>query len=133
MPYYGKYRAKVTDVADPEERGRIRVNCPKVYGDSKSPWCEPCLTYANDSIGDFVLPKVGEFVWVEFEEGDCRFPIYTGGLWSKSKTPVSSYSQAPTTRQIEFAGCKILMKPGYMMITNGGATIVLNSGDIYLN
>lgn len=27
--YYGKYRAIVVDVNDPEKRGRIKVQCPK--------------------------------------------------------------------------------------------------------
>lgn len=46
--FYGKYRAKVVDVNDPERRGRIRVQCPAVLGIYKSAWCEPCIPYATD-------------------------------------------------------------------------------------
>lgn len=131
--YFGKYRAIVVDVNDPEMRGRIKVNCPKVYGESKSPWCQPCLPYAIDLEGDFVLPKLNDFVWVEFEEGDVRYPIYTGGLWSKEKSPVEDYTEASKIRQIEFAGCKIVMKENLLTITNGSATIKMDGEAIYLN
>lgn len=131
--YFGKYRAIVVDVQDPEHRGRIKVNCPKVYGEAKSPWCQPCLSYAIDSAGDFVLPKLNDFVWVEFEEGDVRYPIYTGGLWSKDKSPVQNYTEASTTRQIEFSGCKILMKSSELNITNGSSTIRMSGNSVYVN
>lgn len=131
--YYGKYRAIVVEIKDPECRGRIKVNCPKVYGDDKSPWCQPCLTYAVDGEGDFVLPKVNDFVWIEFEEGDIRYPIYTGGLWSKNNTPVSDYSEAGEYRQIEFHGCKITFRENELLITNGSAKILLKDEKIYLN
>ena len=131
--YYGKYRAIVVDVNDPEKRGRIKVQCPKVLGDAKSPWCQPCVPYAYENGGDFVLPKLNDFVWIEVEEGDVRYPIYTGGLWSKDNSPISDYSQAPQTRQIEFAGCKITMKSGEVIITNGSAKIRLSGAEIYFN
>ena len=107
VTYYGKYRAKVVDVKDPEQRGRIRVLCPKVLGEAKSSWCEPCIPVAYDKGGDFAIPKVGEFVWVEFEEGNPSKPIYTGGLWSFKKSPSSSYETG--TRIISWGNCKITM------------------------
>lgn len=105
--YYGKYRAKVVDVNDPQQRGRIRVVCPKVLGGAKSSWCEPCVPVAYDNGGDFALPRLNEFVWVEFEEGNPSYPIYTGGLWSSYNSPSPSYS--PDTRLITWGNCKITM------------------------
>ena len=105
--YYGKYRAKVTDVADPEKRGRIRVMCPKVLGEAKSAWCEPCIPVAYDLGGDYAIPKVDEFVWVEFEEGNSNKPIYTGGLWSTNKSP--SHAYVVKNRLITWGDCKIEM------------------------
>lgn len=120
--YYGKYRAKVVDIQDPQKRGRIRVMCPKVLGDFKSSWCEPCVPVAYDSGGDLALPKLGEFVWVEFEGGDSNKPIYTGGLWSANKSPSSDY---PTdTRYITWGNCKITMS---------GSTIHLRASNVYVN
>lgn len=133
--YVGKYRAIVVDVKDPEKRGRIKVNCPKVYGDDKSPWCQPCLSYAIDKAGDFIVPKLNDFVWIEFEEGDVRYPIYTGGLWAKEKTPLEDYTKVDKFRQIEFEGCKITIEKKEdgskeVIITNGTASITMNKGDI---
>lgn len=105
--FYGKYRAKVVDVDDPQYRGRIRVMCPKVLGESKSSWCEPCVPVAYDNGGDFAIPKVGEFVWVEFEEGNSNKPIYTGGLWSANNSPSPPYEVG--TRLITWGNCKIVM------------------------
>lgn len=45
--FYGKYRAKVVDVNDPERRGRIRVQCPAVLGIYKSAWCETLHSLCN--------------------------------------------------------------------------------------
>lgn len=132
MPSYGKYRAKVVDVKDPEKRGRIRVLCPKVLGESKSAWCEPCIPVAYDYGGDFAIPKVGEFVWVEFEGGDTNKPVYTGGLWSTNKSPSSSYDTS--NRLITWGGCKISMSGSTLTLTAGNATLTLNSsGSITCN
>lgn len=124
--YYGKYRAKVVDVQDPQRRGRIRVMCPKVLGESKSSWCEPCIPVAYDLGGDFAIPKLGEFVWVEFEEGDSNKPIYTGGLWSTNKSPSSSYS--PETRLITWGDCKIVMTKGSISLS--APSVKVNGNEI---
>ena len=128
--YFGKYRAIVVDVADPEKRGRIKVKCPKVLNEAKSAWCQPCVPYARDSGGDFVLPKLNDFVWVEFEDGDIRYPIYTGGLWAKNKAPCSNSAD---TRQIEFGGSKITLKQNDAVITSGTCTISMSSGVITIS
>lgn len=131
--YFGKYRAVVTDVNDPERRGRIRVQCPAVLQEAKSPWCEVCSPVAYDGGGDFCLPKIGETVWVEFEEGSPNKPIWVGGWWSINNTPVHEYSSATNIRVIEFDGSRIELKQGEIVISAGGATLALRNGNIYLN
>lgn len=122
--YFGKYRAKVVDVKDPEKRGRIRVMCPKVLGEAKSAWCEPCIPVAYDKGGDFAIPKLNEFVWVEFEEGNSNKPVYTGGLWSTEKSPSNPYETAE--RLITWGKCKIkISKNDVMTLSVGGCSIVM--------
>lgn len=128
MQYFGKYRAKVVDINDPEKRGRIRVMCPKVLGESSSAWCEPCIPVAYDFGGDFALPKVGEFVWVEFESGDSNKPLYTGGLWATNKSPSSSYDS--NERLITWGKCKISMGDSSLTLTIGGSTITLTESSV---
>jgi uncharacterized protein involved in type VI secretion and phage assembly len=73
--YFGKYRGVVTDNADPNLRGRIKVRVPAVLGDAQA-WALPCVPYAGDKVGFFFLPEPGTAVWVEFE-GEIR-PIPSG-------------------------------------------------------
>lgn len=102
VKYYGKYRAKVVDVNDPERRGRIRVQCPSVLGTHKSAWCEPCIPYATDFAGDYYVPPVNEAIWVEFEEGDVNKPIWNGGWYKIGSTPLLSSDSPESKRFISF-------------------------------
>ena len=131
--YYGKYRAKVVDIHDPEKRGRIRVMCPKVLGNAKSAWCEPCIPIAYDLGGDFALPKVGEFVWVEFEAGNANKPIYIGGLWSTDKTPSPTYNEKE--RLITWGKCRIEMNESTdtIKISVGSSVITIDKDSIHLD
>ena len=126
--FFGKYRAKVVDVRDPQFRGRIRVMCPKVLGEATSSWCEPCIPVAYDLGGDYAIPKLGEFVWVEFEEGNQNKPIYTGGLWKTSMSPSPDYDVK--TRLITWEKCIIKMEPEVMTIYVGGSSIEIKDGNI---
>lgn len=126
--YYGKYRAKVVDVNDPEKRGRIRVMCPKVLGEFKSSWCEPCIPVAYDLGGDFAIPKLNEFVWIEFEEGNQNKPIYVGGLWCKEKSPSNPYEVAE--RLIIWGKCKIkISKENVLTISVGNNSVITMKED----
>ena len=80
MAYYGKYRAEVVDVADPEQRGRIRVKCPEVLGTQISRWALPCFPPNT-----FTVPAKGTLVWVEFEGGRKDSPIWTGVFYTKDQ------------------------------------------------
>jgi len=80
MAYFGKYRAEVVDVADPEQRGRIRVKCPEVLGTQISRWALPCFMPNT-----FTVPAKGTLVWVEFEGGRKDSPIWTGVFYTKDQ------------------------------------------------
>ena len=130
--YYGKYRAKVVDIQDPEKRGRIRVMCPKVVGNFKSAWCEPCVPVAYDFGGDFAIPKVNEFVWIEFEEGNPNKPIYLGGLWCTEKSPSETYETGD--RLITWGKCKIkITKDDVITISVGSSSITVKSDSIKIS
>ena len=78
--FYGKYRAIVRDTQDPLQKGRIRVECPYIYGpEILSPWALPCLPFGGFTDGGIVfLPPEGAGVWLEFENGDPQYPIWSG-------------------------------------------------------
>ena len=109
--YYGIYQAIVTNINDPEKRGRIKVQCPSVLGvRTESAWCDPCVPVAYDDGGDFCLPQLREAVWVMFISGDVNKPVYLGGWWSKNKTPLGdSYTNLDDTRVIGYNGSSVVM------------------------
>ena len=84
--YFGKYRGVVTDNADPEKRGRLKVRVPSVLGTTEF-WAMPCVPYAGDKVGFFFLPEAGTGVWVEFEGGDPSYPIWAGFFWGDGQMP----------------------------------------------
>lgn len=84
--HFGKYRATVTDNADPTQRGRLRVRVPAVLGELEV-WAMPCVPYAGAGVGFYVLPEPGTGVWVEFEAGDVSYPIWTGCFWGDGELP----------------------------------------------
>ena len=110
MPKYNSlYGAKVVSTKDPEHRGRIKIMCAEVLGETISNWCEPCFQGAHDDCSDFLLPKIGEFVWVMFEEGDVDSPVYLGGWWSEDSTPLGiEYKKRGELRYITFGDMSIV-------------------------
>lgn len=120
--FYGKYRGKVVDNADPEKLGRLRLQVPSVLGDQVvTGWALPCMPYGGAADQGFLfIPDVGAGVWVEFEEGDLEFPIWVGTFWSKpggeSELPKSDGQvQDPATQK--------------MIKTSKGHTIQLEDAD----
>ncbi|MBD1823630.1 hypothetical protein H6F51_14165 [Cyanobacteria bacterium FACHB-DQ100] len=85
--FFGKYRGKVSAVADPLNLGRIRVQVPSVFGAERNSWALPSVPYAGKDIGFFTVPPVGSNIWVEFEEGNPDYPIWSGCFWGKDELP----------------------------------------------
>ncbi len=97
--YYGKYRGFVTDNEDPDGLGRVKVRVPSL-GAEPLPWALPCAPLGGAAgHGWFAVPEVDAQVWVEFEEGDVRRPIWTGTFWrKKADVPEDAAKTPPTTR-----------------------------------
>ena len=87
--YYGKYRGKVAEnsPSSPNNRGMIKVLVPEVLGDRVSNWAMPCVPYAGEGVGQFMIPPVNAGVWVEFEAGDISRPIWSGCWWARDDFP----------------------------------------------
>jgi hypothetical protein len=86
--FFGKYRGIVLNNIDPLYRGRIIVEVPDVLGTEVSGWALPCVPYAGRNVGFLALPPVGASVWVEFEQGDPDFPIWSGCFWAEGEMPM---------------------------------------------
>lgn len=84
--YFGKYRGKVVDTDDPDRRGRIKVQIAALFGEHLTDWALPCFPLASNQAGLFGVPPAESWVWIEFEQGDPQFPIWTGCFWDKRST-----------------------------------------------
>jgi uncharacterized protein involved in type VI secretion and phage assembly len=92
--YFGKYRGVVTNNIDPLQMGRVIAQVPAVLGQSQTTWALPCVPLGVSRIGGSSLPKVGATVWIEFEQGNPDFPIWSGCFFGNSaETPASLKSK----------------------------------------
>jgi hypothetical protein len=117
VPFFGKYRGKVTGDTDPMQQARLEVTCPAVLGDIRV-WAMPSVPYAGPGVGLFAVPPVGADVWVEFEGGDPDYPIWSGCFWSKGQVP--AVPAVPATKMLKTGGVTLTISdvPG-----SGGVTL----------
>jgi uncharacterized protein involved in type VI secretion and phage assembly len=139
-PFYGKYRGIVTNNRDPEQLGRIRARVPDVMGDNESGWALPCAAFGGSSMGFFSLPDEGAGVWIEFEQGDPEYPIWSGCWWgSRDQMPAVLQSLPEEKVLIKTKGGHTLLlndsqgQEGITLETSGGQKIVLSSQSIEIN
>jgi hypothetical protein len=81
----GVYRAVVDDDHDPETRGR-----PLVTG------AEACLPPMPAAL--FTLPGPGSSVWVQFEDGDRKRPVWTGVVWETTQVAEQTITSTTALR-----------------------------------
>lgn len=145
--FYGKYRGLVIENIDPEQIGRVLLQVPDVLGEIPSSWAMPCVPAAGIQSGVFIVPPIGSQVWVEFEQGDSNYPIWTGGFWGLV-ADVPIFATVPPAIPpggnivIQTAGQNMLMVSdaaptpitgGIVLKSTSGAMIVVNDTGIYLS
>ncbi|MDI1298077.1 phage baseplate assembly protein V [Methylotenera sp.] len=160
--YYGKYRGTVVNNIDPAQLGRIMAMVPDVTGASPTAWALPCMPIAGNQHGVYVLPNIGDTVWIEFEQGDREHPIWVGGFWGSAlqvpsaalagnaanpniviQTPlqqgvvISDMPPSPTTGGVMLhsaTGASIVVNDAGIFISNGkGATIHMVGAGVSIN
>jgi uncharacterized protein involved in type VI secretion and phage assembly len=76
---FGLYRGIVRDVDDPEGKGRIRVEIHELLGAGRlTNWASYCAPFGGGGAGFFMLPRLGDGVWVMFERGEPTKPVWIG-------------------------------------------------------
>ena len=145
--YYGKYRGTVLVNVDPLQTGRIMAQVPDVLGETPSSWALPCVPVAGIQAGAFMVPPIGSQVWIEFEQGDPDYPIWTGGFWGLvADVPV--FATAPPAIPpgqnivLQTTGQNMIMvsdappspvSGGIVLKSVSGAMIVVNETGIYIS
>lgn len=79
--------ATVTDNADPEGLGRVKVTFPTLADPNESTWARVAAPGAGDGRGLQCLAEVDDEVLVGFEHEDVHRPVVLGGLWSRTDPP----------------------------------------------
>lgn len=100
--YFGMAIGEVTDRADPEGLGRVRVTIPGMI--EESAWAPPLGTMGGGSKqrGSFAVPEVGATVGVWFNQGDLDAPYYLAAGWAKPDegSEVPAEAEDPDVRVI---------------------------------
>jgi uncharacterized protein involved in type VI secretion and phage assembly len=158
--FYGKYRGTVIQNVDPEQLGRIQVLVPDVSGLIPSTWAMPCVPIAGKQSGSYFVPQIGAGVWIEFEQGDPDYPVWTGCFWgSVAEVPALALAGNPASPSVVLqsglqhavtisdlpgpaggillksaTGAMIMVNDVGITISNGqGATIVLAGPTVTIN
>ncbi len=140
--FYGLYRGTVFNNVDPLQIGRIQAIVPDVSNVIPTSWAMPCVPIAGKQMGTFVVPQVGAGVWVQFEQGDPDFPVWTGGFWgTAAEVPALALAGVPGDPNIVLQSTlqnviviSDLPGPtgGIMLKSTTGATILVNDTGIYI-
>ena len=150
--FYGKYRGEVTDDKDPRDLGRLRARVPAVLGDEESGWAMPCLPYAGDGTGLFIVPPPGTQVWIEFEAGDPSHPVWSGCWWTEGQLPnqakpdqkvwrtasghtitLDDVSGGERVEITDAGGAKVVLDASGIEIAKGGQKVVVSAGSVSVN
>ena len=90
----GFYRAYVVDNDDTARLGRVKIRIPNLHGFTKEnsnyvpsnalPWATPAIwqSTGHDS-GSYLVPNIGDMVFVTFEAENPEYPLYFGGIITK--------------------------------------------------
>jgi hypothetical protein len=152
--FYGKYRGTVMNNVDPMQMGRIQAIVPDVLGPIPTSFAMPCLPITGKQMGTFMLPQIGSGVWIEFEQGNPDYPIWTGGYWGiAAELPLAALAGNPAAPSLIFQSTlqnavmisdlpptppPPVMPPvpttgGIILRSTTGASIVVNDAGIFIS
>jgi len=123
--YYSVYPAEVADIRDPEKRGRIKVRSKPLWdNDTHDYWAEPFGMMNTGGQGDFFIPAVGDRVWVQFTNGDQRFPVWSYAINKESIANLYDNAGNPVGKVVQTAKHRLELNDStnktVITLTDGG-------------
>jgi len=141
--FFGKYRGTVFNNIDPMQMGRLQALVPDVANVIPSSWAMPCLPFAGIQAGSFAMPAIGSGVWIEYEQGNPDYPIWSGRFWgSAAEVPALALAAPPALQQIvlQTVGQNTLLVSdvpgptgGILLKTTAGAMISISDTGIIID
>jgi uncharacterized protein involved in type VI secretion and phage assembly len=126
--WYGVYPALVSDIKDPDGRGRVKITLPwspDPKGERYEAWARIATLMGGNKRGSWFIPDVNDEVLVTFEGGDPRHPYILGGLWNGKDDPPEAMDGAGNNNR------KVLRSRNGVKITlddtNGQETMLLET------
>jgi phage protein D len=89
----GVLTGTVSDIKDPDGRGRVKVTFPVLSDTYVSGWARTLQAGAGKGRGALVLPEVGDEVLVGFGMGDLAEPYVLGGLYNGKDEPTLGWKE----------------------------------------
>ena len=87
QPFLNLAIGVVTDNADPQGWGRVKVKYPWLSSEHTSYWARVVAVGGGAERGIAFLPEINDEVLVGFELGDAQQPYVIGGLWNGKDAP----------------------------------------------
>ncbi|WP_322044103.1 type VI secretion system tip protein VgrG [Paraburkholderia sp. J67] len=123
--------------ADPLTLTRVQLDLPLIDSAGKGIWARLGTPYASDGAGIQFMPEIGDEVMVGFVNGDPRFPVVLGSLYSSKHTPPYTPDQPNTNKGIVTKGkLKITLQDADKIVTietPGGQKVVLSDNGSSIN
>ena len=118
--FYSIYRGVVLDNQDSDNIGKLLIIIPSIH-DGVKVWARPYNNPGSINSGvKWLIPRVGDIVWVQFEMGDPMRPIWSYHSWGIGEVPEELQSN-DTIGLVTPTGNKI-----YISEVDGSLTIILN-------
>jgi uncharacterized protein involved in type VI secretion and phage assembly len=130
--------ARVVSLDDPESLNRVQVHLISyagIDGQDLPLWARVVCPFAGNDRGAFLMPDVDDEVLVVFVQGDPRYPLVIGGLWSGANAaPASIGAGGNVIKRIRSKnGIQITLEDRkgqetLTLETPGGQTVTLKDG-----
>lgn len=136
--FQGGYLATVVSLDDPDRRSRVQVRLLSfdgADGHDGPVWARVACAFAGDNRGAFLLPDVGDEVFVICVNGDPRMPVIVGGLWNGASAAPETMSGGVNRRKVIRSknGVKVTLddqngQEQFIAETPGGQKVTLKDG-----
>ena len=87
------YKGVVVNNIDAQRTGRLLVQVPDVLGLDPCIWAQSASPMSGTGAGLYWVPPIDSGVWIQFEQGDSDFAIWTGS-WRGSPADVPLLANA---------------------------------------